>query len=435
MKVLFDAKTFLFFSMIRSERLAQWLDKFKNSKFWYFVAKTGIFFGFGFIGIYYWYRHDEKKWQKIIFWQAIIFVIAFFMVSALMSTFGLINIIISFLFFNLFGLAGFALYFLAAYSIKIIINYFLGKSSCPGVAPVIPGVQIPGIPIFIPALEGWLSILIILVLHELAHGVLARNIGVTVKSFGLVLAGFLPFAAFTEPSESELNTSKPKDQLLVYASGPMINFYLTIFVLILLFLFSLAVAPYVNNVHSQITDGVYLVGVTEYTGICNDGELSVNYGHVDVNAKILMVNNELIRDVNDFRYLQDSIIDSNKGYATFTLQKDSNVYDKNIFLNKDNRFGIQVMEKLKDNAEKPFWYLFIEFVSGLFYWLILLSLGVAIFNFLPTEPFDGGKMSKIIFGEFIFTRYPRDKRHKMIGFAFGIICLLFLLINLLPLFF
>lgn len=438
MRYFFDAKVFLFFSMIKSEKLSKLLDYFKNSSIWVFIAKTGIFLGFGFLGIYYWFRFDDKKWYKILFWQFFIFIIGAALVLVLVSGLGLINAIIAFLIFNLFGLAGFSLYLLGAYSVKIIINYFVGKASCPGVAPVIPGVKIPGVPLFIPAIEGWLALFIILVLHEAAHGILARNIGVKVKSFGLMLIGFFPIAAFTEPDDKQLNASCAEDQLKVYAAGPMINFYLSIFVLILLFCFSFFVTSYSASVHGNIVDGVYIVEVTQYTGICGDGEKSINYGNIDSNVKIIAVNEKLINDLNDFVYMQNYLVDNNLSYGVFTLQKqDANktVYDANIFFNKDNKFGIQVQEQIKSDVVIPFGYHAISFVTTLLYWLGMLSLMVAIFNFLPTNPFDGGKMSQLILGEFVFTRFEKEKRYKMIGFALGMFILILFVINLLPLFF
>jgi len=435
MKWLFDAKIFLIFSMIRSEKLAKLLDYFKNKKFWTFIGKTGIFLGFGFLGLYYWYRFDKRRWKKIILWQVLILIISVPLILLLSTSLGLINAIIAFVVFNLFGLAGFSFYILGFYTIKIIINYIVGKASCPGVAPVVPGVKIPGVPLYIPAIEGWLSILIILVLHEAAHGILSRVIKVKVKSFGLLLIGFLPIGAFTEPDEKELESSKGKDQLLVYSSGPMINFYLAILIFILAAGFAFVTFGYTQGVHNSIVDGVFIVGFSEYTGLCNDGVKSVNYNMNDANAKIVVVDGTEIKDMNAFTYSQTLAKKNKQEYSTFTLQKDGNTYDENIYYNSDGKIGVQVIEKTKDGAVIPFGYKIIDFFMTLFYWLALLSLMVAIFNFLPSEPFDGGKMAKIILSEFIFKEFPRRKQYRLIGIIFGILILIMFLVNLLPLFF
>lgn len=94
MKWIFNAKIFLFFSMIRSKRLAELLDLFDNKRFWNFIAETGIFLGFGFLGLYFWYKKDKNKWKKIIFWQFFILIISISLVTLLASSLGLINAII-----------------------------------------------------------------------------------------------------------------------------------------------------------------------------------------------------------------------------------------------------------------------------------------------------------------------------------------------------
>ncbi|VUT28086.1 MAG: Peptidase family M50 [Candidatus Syntrophoarchaeum sp. GoM_oil] len=77
---------------------------------------------------------------------------------------------------------------------------------------------IPGVNEFIPA-WGWVGLLVTLVVHELAHGILARREGVRVKSMGLLLA-LIPIGAFAEPDEEELFGSKDgKKPSIISAEG------------------------------------------------------------------------------------------------------------------------------------------------------------------------------------------------------------------------
>jgi len=64
-------------------------------------------------------------------------------------------------------------------------------SASPGAAPIIPGRNIP-------LLEGLLALVIILAVHEGAHGILARLHRIRLKSAGIVLFGILPVGAFVE---------------------------------------------------------------------------------------------------------------------------------------------------------------------------------------------------------------------------------------------
>ncbi len=62
---------------------------------------------------------------------------------------------------------------------------------------------IPGVNQYIPLVWGWIALLVTMVVHEFAHGILCRVEGVRVKSMGLAFLLF-PIAAFVEPDEDEL---------------------------------------------------------------------------------------------------------------------------------------------------------------------------------------------------------------------------------------
>ena len=436
MKILFKAQTWYIASMIKSKKLAKVLDKFKYKRFWEFVSKSGIFLGFGFLGIYYWYHKDFKKKNtilKIILWQLFVLFFAFLMSLFMIKGLGLTNAIILFFVTGLTGLSGFALYALGYYSVKILIKLFLGQHTCPGVAPVIPGVKIPGIPINIPFFAGWLALIVILILHEFSHGVLARIIKIKVKSFGLVLLGFFPIGAFTEPDEDALLKAKPKNQLKVFSSGPMINFYLAILAFLLAGLLALGTNNYMINTHANLVDGVF-VQSKAYTGMCNSGVESINQKAFLLPTKVLSINGKKTNDLNKVLFvLNKAKKDINKSVDFEVLNDENKIIHNDLNFNSDGLLGINISVREKPN--KPLLYRIISFLSEFLHWLFLLSLMVAIFNFLPTEPFDGGKMTKIILSEFIFTRFEVEKRYKMIGFFFGILILLLIIINILPWFF
>jgi membrane-associated protease RseP (regulator of RpoE activity) len=63
---------------------------------------------------------------------------------------------------------------------------------------------IPGLNEYVPFVWGWIALFVTMVVHEFAHGILARVEGVRVKSMGLVTLLFAPVAAFVEPDEEEL---------------------------------------------------------------------------------------------------------------------------------------------------------------------------------------------------------------------------------------
>lgn len=88
---------------------------------------------------------------------------------------------------------------------------------------------IPGINQFIP-LIAWIGLFVTLVVHEFAHGILAKVEGIKVKSMGLAFLA-LPIAAFVEPDDEELFGSAQKQPLAsrsarirILAAGVISNF-------------------------------------------------------------------------------------------------------------------------------------------------------------------------------------------------------------------
>jgi len=114
---------------------------------------------------------------------------------------------------------------------------------------------IPGINPIIPLGYGVLALVIAIVVHELAHGILARAGGIKVKSLGLVFMVF-PIGAFMEPDEQELQTTTRRKRSRVFAAGPASNILLA---LVILGLFSGVMMSSVEPVH----DGALAVGVVE----------------------------------------------------------------------------------------------------------------------------------------------------------------------------
>ena len=76
-----------------------------------------------------------------------------------------------------------------------VYNFFAVPNSPPAVAPILPGVRIPGVSFFIPLVKGVIAIFVVALIHEFAHGIVARAHGISVKSTGLALVGPF-FAAF-----------------------------------------------------------------------------------------------------------------------------------------------------------------------------------------------------------------------------------------------
>jgi membrane-associated protease RseP (regulator of RpoE activity) len=110
---------------------------------------------------------------------------------------------------------------------------------------------LPGINPYIPVVDGWASLVVAMIIHEGAHGIIARSLGFPVKASGLLFLLILPIGAFVEVDEEALKQAKARDSGRILAAGAGVNFVLGIIMLLLLF-----------NVVSTMTPAAHGIGVT-----------------------------------------------------------------------------------------------------------------------------------------------------------------------------
>ena len=77
----------------------------------------------------------------------------------------------------------------------------------------------------------------------------------------------------------------------------------------------------------------------------------------------------------------------------------------------------------------------LNFIVSFFGWLLLLNFLVAVANFIPIEPFDGGKIAKVLVAPYIaFLGLNPIQSKNLVGKIFLAVLGILLLINALPLF-
>ena len=123
-----------------------------------------------------------------------------------------------------------------AFFFMVVMVYFLFTSlpslfTAPQAALILPGVDLPGSPIFVPLGYGILALITVMVVHEFGHGILARVEGISIKSIGVLMLAILP-GAFVEPDEEEIKKSKRSSKLRIYAAGSVFNIMLAALALI-----------------------------------------------------------------------------------------------------------------------------------------------------------------------------------------------------------
>ncbi|MBU4502803.1 MAG: site-2 protease family protein [Nanoarchaeota archaeon] len=299
------------------------------------------------------------------------------------------------------------------------LNLLFVPSAAPTVAPVLPGIKIPGAPVL--SFFHWIiAIFFVATVHEFSHGVFTRLYKIRVKSSGFAFLGPI-LAAFVEPDEKQIAKAKPKEQLAIYSAGPFSNF---IFAVLFFLLFSFATGPLEGNMINP--DGIIVSQLME--GYPAEGVgMEVPFVLRGINGK------EILGFVN----FSHAIAKLGPGEG-ITLNTDKGDFDIVTVENPDNEsrgfIGISGFDQ-KTKVKKDYAgvygtniYNVLHWINLLVIWLFIINLGIGLFNLLPLGPVDGGRMF-LTASLFIFKDAKKAKRFWSFVSMF---CLLLIIINMLP---
>ena len=261
------------------------------------------------------------------------------------------------------------------YSLKTLMD-------APSVSLVVPGVEVPGSPIFIPFLSGLIALATVLIVHEFSHGILARVENISLKSIGLLLFAILP-GAFVEPDEEEMNELNRPAKMRIYVAGSMANLTLAVIALILMMLISSFVMPAVFH-----EDGVQVSRLTE------DGN-AIKY--LSPGMIIKEINNVSLNDSKAYQ----KVVTTLKPNETVDIKTDKGDYSFKLKTNPQNKslgyMGIQakshnvIAEPFDNQFYTPLLWIFMP-LSELLFWIYFLNFAIGTFNLLPMKPLDGGHL-------------------------------------------
>ncbi len=318
--------------------------------------------------------------------------------------------------------------YISYYLVKVVIGVFINPGAETGVMLVLP-FAFKGT-LMVPFFYWLISLLIIVIVHEFAHGIYIRLYGVKVKSSGFavfsLLAPLIPMA-FVEPDEKELAKKPAKQQLSVYAAGPFANILLAFLLALIL---NFLIAPAYLGMYER--NGV---AITEFQNVSALKDAGVSKGEVIVRFGE--------NKIDSVKNLSDAISPYKPGEAV-QIATDKGEYNVRLMSNPDNSslpyMGIfleqntRVNEKYDDSPYLTSAFLWLsgdlykhDFYKskGLILWLYLLNFGIGLFNLLPLGPIDGGRMFKVLLEKVLKKEHSR-KIFNFIGIFF-LLVLIFLI--------
>ena len=298
------------------------------------------------------------------------------------------------------------------------IEYLTTPGTQPPLAPVFPGVSIPGA----PTLGFWhwiIAIFIVAVVHELSHGIYARANDIRVKSSGFAFLGPI-LAAFVEPDEKELEKKSKKAQLSVLSAGPFSN--------ILLGLVFLAIIVFVSTPIQN--------AMLSYNGIGMGSTLEGYPAREVVETPVIIkqINQidtlsieQFINATKDIKPGDKVTLITNKGDYELIAKQNPNNPEQGFLGITDLKQEVIVKESFKEeygNSLPPI----IEWMNLLIAWLFIINIGIGLFNLLPLAIVDGGRMFYLAMLFF----FKKEKTAKLLWKISTVIILTIIFIDLLP---
>ncbi len=316
--------------------------------------------------------------------------------------------------------------FLAVSLVISLYNMLFVPGAVPGVMLVLP-FKVKGV-LYVPFFYWIISVFIIAFVHEFAHGVVMRRYNVKIKSSGIAaLAIFAPFilAAFVEPDEKNFNKKKKREQLSVLAAGPFANIVFGFIVLLLLW-------PLANAGTAMMDQQKLVVSSLNQDA---DKRYPAKEAGIKIDETLTEINGIQIMNVSDIT----QAVQTNKPGDTIIVKTDQGQYQ--LILGKDTSnktkplLGIDIKYGLKEETQKKYgeflpnsliWFI------GLLYWIVLLSIGIGLFNLVPLGPVDGGRMLLVGLQVF-FDKKRSEKIWKVVSYSFlALLALIILFIFVKP---
>ena len=284
-----------------------------------------------------------------------------------------------------FLMMGFAFWFL----FSNITNFFVQPTEFAELTVLIPGVTLTSGSAIMYFL---LSIPIVLVIHEGAHGIVGvmEKIGIKTGGFAIFIA---MFAGFVEPDEEQFSKAKKISRLRLIGAGPTSNVIFAFALGAILFtnpMFAMVVPePFLSSFYEEAEDGVLVLSLIDGGGAQQAGiqENDVIIGINDVNIASAMdlqknpvqpgdtVNVTIVRDGSEI-------------VIPVTIMASPDDPERGLIGIMRNDQPPQPIYNIIDwGLDTPMGFQFSMFLL----WLWMISFFIGIINMLPLPILDGGK--------------------------------------------
>ena len=384
--------------------------------------------------------------------------------------------------------------FLMFYSVYIYVKYpeITQAIKAPPVVPLIP--YFPDLfnleSIFPPFYFTYflVSLIIVAVVHEGAHGVFARFNKIKIHSTGFAFLGPI-LGAFVEQDEKQMNKAPKLAQLSILSAGVFANIiFAAIFLFLIWSLFVVFFSPLGLNFNDYANDIVKLDSIKLDNNISltleNLPETSENLIPIFLNSKKYFAHKEILKnslerkaeyikiyqdspafnsklsgtllkiDNYDIKSYDDlrSVLLSYKAGDNIVIEtsKEKEIKKYNITLSSNEKgqpfIGISVSPpkassiytliynitpKIKNHATgieyKSIFGDFGIFIFHMLWWIMMINFFVALFNMLPLGILDGGRFFMLTIAAITNNEKTGDKAFKFVGW---IILALFIILML-----
>jgi len=397
-------------------------DLSRYRRFFTFLSEMGLIFAFGVLGSLYLFFNTPKRTFRDFLWvcaKYLIFVVGASIVAVPVVFTGQSEVPFEFL-FSLYvgGTGSFILYGLLLNTYMIIESYAAGNIPIPGIAPLIPGVEIEGSPISIP-IHAFFGLIVLIVVHELAHGIVSRIEKIKVKSMGVLTAGIFPIGAFTEPDEKQLKEAKPRKRMRVFAVGSMANFVTGIvFLILFLGLLGAAQPRFVQDQTSIVPS--YVPWNKQYVNY-----LAVTYvENGSVAQGVGFTNGTKIYNI-------DVALSKKEPYAEEIFLTDKGCVA--MQRNASGYFGFSYAISRNSDYTLSVWLQ--KYAIESLFWVAILNFLVGVINYLPFAIFDGARIFEDLVDFFAGQLGIKNKKvGSNIVKVLSVFILLLLLVNAMPYF-